>query len=62
MRRAVLALAAALAAVSLTACGDDRECAEWQTTTVLVPVVIGKVVTLIPTQTSVCDRYIGEAP
>lgn len=62
MRRVLAALAAVVVLVALSGCGEDRTCEEWHTDTVLLPVMVGKVVTLIPQQTYVCDRYAGEAP
>lgn len=56
IHRLLLAAAVVAATVGLSAC-DDRECLNGHYITTMVPIVSGKVTTMMPQQTWVCDQY-----
>ena len=57
MRIAATMAVAALVVAGATACGEDRECVDYEVRNVLVPHTVNGKTTMIPTVKQVCVRY-----
>lgn len=57
MRIAATMAVAALVVAGATACGEDRECVDYEMRTVMVTQNVGGKITMVPTVQQVCVRY-----